>query len=92
MGRSIFISYRYFHWISKEVVNKHKEEAFCNILLHYFLKIVHNNYNKTLNYIQIHTSKAGVALPACQRRVKTNSGELKLYVILPAWRVEFIVQ
>ena len=33
----------------------------------------------------------GVALPARQRRVKTNPGELKLYVISPAWRVKFIV-
>ena len=35
---------------------------------------------------------AGVALPARPWRVKTNSGELKLYLILSAWRVEFIVQ
>ena len=34
---------------------------------------------------------AGVALPARQWRVKTNSGELKLYVISPVWRVKFIV-
>ena len=31
---------------------------------------------------------AGVALPARPRRVKLNSGELKLYVISPGWRVE----
>ena len=33
----------------------------------------------------------GVVLPARQWRVKSNSGELKLYVISPAWRVKFIV-
>ena len=33
----------------------------------------------------------GVALPARPRRVKANSGELKLYVILPGWRVELLL-
>ena len=35
--------------------------------------------------------KPGVVLPARPRRVKPNSGELKLYVILPSWRVELLL-
>ena len=40
--------------LTTNIINK--EEAFCNILMHYFLKIVHSNYNKQVNYIQMHTS------------------------------------
>ena len=53
MGRSKVMAI----FVSKETVHKdHKEEAYCNILMHYFLKIVHSNYNKQVNCIQMHTS------------------------------------
>ena len=45
-----------FVGFQKKLTKHHKEEAFCNIIMHYFLKIVHSNYNKQVNYIQMHTS------------------------------------
>ena len=36
-------------------------------------------------YILLSYCITGVALPACPRRVKPKSGELKLYVISPGW-------
>ena len=48
------------------------------------------NYCFIKNYINI-LIIPGVALPARPRRVKPNSGELKLYVISPDWRVELLL-
>ena len=40
---------------------------------------------------RLNVCSPGAALLACPRRVKPNSGELKLYVISPGWRVELLL-
>ena len=49
--------------------------------------VIDGREGKTLKVLTI----AGVALPTRPRRVKPNSGELKLYVISPGWRVELLL-
>ena len=53
-------------------------------------KFHHIGYNID-PYGQSFFPNSGVALPARPMRVKPKSGELKLYVISPGWRVELLL-